>query len=630
MARFFRHKAVSLLHPPIVELHRHLTILALYSDSGHHPIRDSLRSLGVPQELRHKRWDERAGAETAVAAGPQDDSNLCRRCRRLTIPYHGLDDAEWEDCRNDPGWAHATEEAAAALTKLSKTLSLEQLNTIRVSREGFVVSPAKNIGPLASQVVGGLLLTQHCNQPSEQCDEFLSDCPPIAEVGLTQTFNWILERIHFVNDLADKFVQNVRADPPNSLGRQTLGHQTTTNDALIENMKRRLNTASEEARRLREEGIGPTSDAKPYTRRRSLAPTEENSDIFPSLRSNQEHRSSPSEGEMANQTDVMNPPPAPTRQLPSPPGRSLPSPTSIDFPSPSSGSYGAGPLPPPLNIHHPALSTYLPPIGSTHTPDALQAHSAALQHEVSVQKIALSSLQGEHDKLLAAFSRSQLRASTLEKRHVVSDTEINTLTEEKLRLQTQVLDLERDVEELTRSRDETRQAAVQDGAQYMDIIQKASQLGIMAGEEKKRWNELKAEMQARMESLSSGTAQMDEPSSLAITVPIAVEGILTPVSSAEAESRFKIESRRDLTSMLDHTLAEPDDNDRLRGEVRRLRIRCAEVEDALRAIRSDTRSMGGIVEALNIMRKSSSERANKALGGCGAGDHGEEGKSAVQ
>jgi chromosome segregation ATPase len=110
-----------------------------------------------------------------------------------------------------------------------------------------------------------------------------------------------------------------------------------------------------------------------------------------------------------------------------------------------------------------------------------------LQHEVSVQKIALSSLQNEHDKLLSAFSRAQTRINALERKHDVSDTEIITLTEEKLRLQAQVTELERDIEELARSRDEFRQAAVQEGSQYVEIVKKASLLEAIAGEERKVW-----------------------------------------------------------------------------------------------------------------------------------------------
>lgn len=139
--------------------------------------------------------------------------------------------------------------------------------------------------------------------------------------------------------------------------------------------------------------------------------------------------------------------------------------------------------------------------GKIYSPEVLEVYCAALQHEISVQKIALVSLQGEHDKLLAAFSRSQTRASVLEKQHAVSDVEIINLTEQKITLQTQVMQLERDVEELSRARDEYRQAAVQEGAQYVEIVKKASQLEEIAGEERKSWNKIKGDLERKGEQL---------------------------------------------------------------------------------------------------------------------------------
>jgi hypothetical protein len=199
------------------------------------------------------------------------------------------------------------------------------------------------------------------------------------------------------------------------------------------------------------------------------------------------HHTSQSLDAPSQRASIMNPPPAPHRQLPSPPGPSLSSPRSLNIPSPSIGPYANGPLPtslpPPSTLHQSTENTFLPPIAATS--DAHQVHSAALQHEVALQKIALSSLQDEHDKLLAAFTRSRIRAETLEKKYEVSDNEIISLTEEKLRLQSQVIELERSVAELGRSRDGFRQAAVQEGAQYVEIVKKATRLEKLASEEKK-------------------------------------------------------------------------------------------------------------------------------------------------
>lgn len=371
-------------------------------------------------------------------------------------------------------------------------------------------------------------------------------------------------------------------------------------------MKRPIDSESDESRHAIN-NVDQSADERYHARRRSSI-FANNEDIH-SLRSPRgQHGEHSSLEAQPRRSSIMNPPPAPNRQLPSPPGRSLPSPTSINFPSPSSASHGSSSnnlsLPPPTSSHQASSNTYLPPIGSTHSPDALQAHSAALQHEVSVQKIALASLQGEHNKLLAAFSRSQTRASALEKKHQVSDTEIISLTEEKLRLQSQVTDLEKDIEELARSRDEYRQAAVQGGAQYVEMIKKASRLEEMADEERKSWALLKTEMERRIESLGADS----NPTDASHTKHRELD-VNTPPSSIDDHSNLKSEAGPEASSFSPNVL----DGD-LQEEIQRLRSRCAEAEDALRAIRDDSRNMGNIVEALGLAGKSIMERADRTLG----------------
>lgn len=251
----------------------------------------------------------------------------------------------------------------------------------------------------------------------------------------------------------------------------------------------------------------------------------------------------------------------------------------------------------------------MPPINSAHTSDtALRDHTAALQHEVSVQKIALSSLQGEHDKLLAAFSRSQTRASALEKKHAVSDTEIISLTEEKLRLQAQVIELERDVEELARSRDEFRQAAVQEGSQYVEIVKKASRLEELAGEERKNWNKLKEDMERKIEALNAGRgAENEVVTSAEDTAPISRLRDDMETDTPDSSTDFVPELKMELTSEprqnaptsypSDPSVPQESVGD-LKAEIRRLQERCAEVENALRAIRADSRSVEDIVKTI--------------------------------
>lgn len=422
--------------------------------------------------------------------------------------------------------------------------------------------------------------------------------------------------------MVDELVRQVPTDTLQIFDKGSPKYGNNSQDGPPSIMKRRIDVDTEEAFRTRGDNIESTSDARPHTRRRSVTtvplvvedghPRGSQSGYHPSLHSLESQ---------VPRVSIMNPPPAPTRQLPSPPGRSFPSPTSINFPSPSAPQYSTAlqgvNLPPPSNLHQSTVNNYLPPIAATHSPDsALRDHSAALQHEVSIQKIALASLQGEHDKLLAAFSRSQTRASALEKKHAVSDSEIISLTEEKLRLQTQVIELERDVDELSRSRDEFRQAAVQEGSQYVEIVKKASRLEEIAAEERKSWNTLKEDMERRIETLSSGKSGKDNIRGTTYASAFnpsrrVVDDIDTdtPASSIDFSAEFKIEPMNEALSgaPTSHPVTESQEStESLQKEIRQLRQRCAEVEDTLRTIRDDSRSIEGLVKALQ-------ERADSTL-----------------
>lgn len=470
-----------------------------------------------------------------------------------------------------------------------------------------------------------LLLTIKCNQSSQQGDVGSAACPPIAEFGLRHTLNWLLDRIYHVNELADKFVQNVPSRHSPNIDRQYIGHGTVAHDGLLEAMKRRIDADSDDSVKSRDEVVEPASDAKHYTRRKSVTGMMGSDDLPPARSPHRYNRGSLSlEG--GRRASIMNPPPAPNRQYPSPPGRSLSSPTYPNFPSlpsPSTGSYASGPpsvnLPPPSSFHQQGITTYLPSM--THSADALQAHSTALQHEVALQKIALASLQDEHNELLQAFSRSQIRANTLEKKHSDADSEIISLTEEKLRLQSQVIELERSVKDLARSRDEFRQAAVQEGAQYVQIVEKASRLEQLAAEERKKWNQLKAEMEERIEKLSIGTKQTHgaAPADGSVSAAHVIEDLNTPPSSGSIPGDLKTEPVTE--SRIYAARSQADVNSDLKEEIRLLRTRCTEVEDTLRTVRDESRNMEEIIEALGLARKSILEQADGTLGsGTGGGE----------
>lgn len=296
-------------------------------------------------------------------------------------------------------------------------------------------------------------------------------------------------------------------------------------------------------------------------------------DILPPIRSQSPpHLSTDSYG---TRLPSMKPPPTPGRQLPSPPGRSQPSPPSYNMPSPSSLLYPQSLMstsaPPPTalpNILHPLSPT---PSSSLGAPTAIQAHTAALQHEVSVKKYALQTLQSEHDKLLAAFRRSQTRARALEEKQVASDLEINTLAEERVRLLTQVQELEQSISDVSKSRDEFRQAAVKGGAQYVKIVRMASQLEMISGEERREWKRKLEENKTTIEALRRAQNGFD--------------------MSAES-----IESSRE--TQADACAPSLGPAEELKKEIHRLCTRCVEMESTLEKIRNEKHIFDEAVAAL--------------------------------
>ncbi|RFU26226.1 hypothetical protein B7463_g10130, partial [Scytalidium lignicola] len=539
----------------------------------------------------------------------QDQSGLCQRCRRslremADFTNSGSAQESCEICCKSPELAYVTQAAAAGLSQLAETLR----SGMSSGRRGVVQGPEqRRIGS--------------------------ADCPPIAQFGLKLTLNWLLGKINYVNELADQYVQRGPLDPGTNFNVDPeKPGPSYAQDGASDMMKRRYNSSTDEFGQVdaADDSAAPADANNP--KRRSLAPGLSGPDSLPPMRSQASYYASTNSSDpMAHRSSNLQQATAQNRQLPSPPGRSLTSPTTLNFQASSSSVYGSSQssgLPPATTLQQNNVSNVLPPISVAQSSDsALQAHTAALQHEVSVQKIALSSLQSEHDKLLAAFLRSQTRASALEKKHAVSDGEIISLTEEKLRLQGQVQELEKDVEELARSRDEFRQAAVQEGAQYIEIVKKATRLEEIASEERKNWSRIKADMERRIEALKAGRPIPDEPVSstdaprsgtplgrepvAAVDTATAQRSESTPVVKLE-QLAHELQLSRPGPQRL---LTDSDSEKALQAEIRRLQQRCVEIEDALRAVAEEGRSMESTADKLKIVGKSILERVSVVLKG---------------
>jgi len=262
-------------------------------------------------------------------------------------------------------------------------------------------------------------------------------------------------------------------------------------------------------------------------------------------------------------TSRMGQPDSPMQAPPS--ARQLPSPSSLSFPT-------ASQLPPPLSPSFPGPK-------SPHT-----AHLQELQHQLSTKSLAHQILQGEHDKLLAAYSRSQMRCATLEKKSHVSDTEINNLAEDRARLTNDVDRLELQVDELQQKKDEADKQSAASGAQYMKIMALSSKLQAQSAADMKRWKSEREAWQVEREALLSrlaGRATQDDSSSNAVDSSSSAISAALPLQPVIATEELKsIIKSEDCPSS--------GCCQGLREEIVQLRQRCHEAYASLEGWRADS------------------------------------------
>lgn len=271
----------------------------------------------------------------------------------------------------------------------------------------------------------------------------------------------------------------------------------------------------------------------------------------------------------------MNPPPTPNHYAsPQPPVQGTQSPQPQNLPSPRSLAFSqpvtcacSAPLP------HSATSTLQQPISPTTSSHsgglspAIQAHTASLQHELSVRKLALSTLQSEHDKLLDAFSRSKARARALEEKQATCDHELNSFAEERVRFSTQISELEEALEGAKKSKEEYRMAAIKERQQYVEIVRMASRLEervVMDGRElaKRRLAEDKADSLPQTRSVEQAPEN----------------GALNAIIADEALDKMAVQQ--------------------LKTEIWELRNRCTTYEGALRDIKDENQKVDEICSIL--------------------------------
>ena len=264
------------------------------------------------------------------------------------------------------------------------------------------------------------------------------------------------------------------------------------------------------------------------------------------------------------------------------------------------------PLPSPSSLNF-SNSQILPPLSpsfmgskSPHT-----AHLQELQHQLSTKSLAHQILQGEHDKLLAAYSRSQTRCATLDKKSQVSDNEINNLVEDRIRLQTQVDALEAQIDELQQGKDEAQKQSVASGSQYMQIMGMSSRLQAQAAADLKKWKTDRDDWQKEKEFLLKKIANLEADtqgsrSPAAPVPPSFTSSRQLPGGASGEATKTNIDSGNVLMS---------NSVEALRAEIVKLRKGSREAEHALQCWRTDSLHLEEILGKLNTIGDRIKERA---------------------
>jgi len=162
--------------------------------------------------------------------------------------------------------------------------------------------------------------------------------------------------------------------------------------------------------------------------------------------------------------------------------------------------------------------------------------------------------------------------------------EINSLTDEKERMQMQISTLESQVEELQQSRDEARRQLVANGAQYMRIMEMANRLQGQGAEDKKKWEAERTELETRIrvleEAMVTGTEHTpSEAEASSSDSPMPSSKALSHNPSTSSASQFETINV-------------------LRVEVSRLRSRTQTLEAALQSMRRESISIQAAAKQL--------------------------------
>jgi hypothetical protein len=257
--------------------------------------------------------------------------------------------------------------------------------------------------------------------------------------------------------------------------------------------------------------------------------------------------------------------------------------------------------------------SHLPPLSpspSVSTSAALAAHLQDLQHQISTKTLAFQTLQREYEGLLGTFSRQQTRYATLDKKTKVSDVEIKTLAEEKIRLQSQVEALESQVEELIKGKEESHQQSVASGAQYMQIMAMSSQLQVQGVSDSRRWKVEKEKWEKEKQELAKRIKDLEAAASLNRESD-SRQPISFGITTASGSPGFELQTS---SSATDEALASTSLTT-LRSEIIRLCKCCQDMELMLDGLAHEAKDLDNFVHKfMNFSRRLKDQAGHGRLG----------------
>lgn len=307
--------------------------------------------------------------------------------------------------------------------------------------------------------------------------EIAQQIPDTAEIGVAEALEWALYRLRWSNNELRNYL--AKQTPP---------------VAQLQNNPERLSPQSPPPQGMKRPSEPVNSDPA-SNRSQSRRPSIQGSRLFPIAGTTDERwrnadQLEPSAAQAAHHrtTSISAGPQFSRTESPSNAPHSalmLPSPTSLNLPVPPGQPSISSPNSYPQSAAH-------------------AAHLQDLQHQVSVKTLALQTLQREYDSLLQKLERMRTKCATLEKKFEVSDAEINSLTDERERLEKQVETLEKQLEDTQNARDEARSTSAEQASQYMKIMEMAGRLQAQAAEDRRKWETERETLLSRVADLQAG------------------------------------------------------------------------------------------------------------------------------